>query len=283
MEEEFEVIDRRQKPVEVEVSEYLISMGVTTLEQVTELFEPSPYAVIPLKILESTNLSPSAKLLYTEITALSKKSGICFATNKYLGERLALSGRTIPALLRELKADGLIEVDVDRSDNGTYRNIRVRYTAMWWVAKTQGGVSRKREDKREINKIDNNEVEISTSPPVEEKDTNESGYEVIECDEDGNAVTKKARKTRAPRNRVATALCHEFADMCKQELGSKPVQDVKAYKAALYGLKHLEEKQIRELFKDWFSSGRPDVDLPHITKALSGHNITNFKLEHGIK
>ena len=111
--------------------------------------ESPMFAVIPVSILENKSLSANAKLLYAEILALSKKSGLCYATNTYLGEILALSPRTIPDLLQELKGNGLVIVDIERSEEGTYRNIRVSYfTEGGYRSKASRGIAKSRGQKR---------------------------------------------------------------------------------------------------------------------------------------
>ena len=171
MEEEkkFRVIDKKEKPIEVEIAEFLISKGIYTLEQVKELLEPNFFAVIPLSILEKKTISANAKLLYAEILALSKKSGKCFATSEYIADRLGLKKDTIRGLLRELQDDMLVKVDVERNKKGTYREIRLTAigivggelnNAGGVVRITQGGWNKQRIQKRnrqkEIDKENNN-------------------------------------------------------------------------------------------------------------------------------
>jgi len=153
----FRIIDKREKPIETEIAEFLISKGIYTLEQVKELLEPNFYAIIPISILEKKSISANAKLLYAEIMALSKKSGKCFATNEYLADRMGLSKRTVPSLLKELRDDLLIQVSIKRNKDGTYRDITVsligdggaRRRAIRGIAKKRG---QKRNRQREINK-----------------------------------------------------------------------------------------------------------------------------------
>ena len=49
------------------------------------------YSIIPATILFNKELKATAKLLYALITALSNKEGYCFASNKYLGEKLGVN------------------------------------------------------------------------------------------------------------------------------------------------------------------------------------------------
>ena len=153
-EEKFEIIDKREKSIETKIAELLISKGIYTLEQVEELLEPSFFAVIPISILEKKGISANSKLLFAEIIALSKKSGKCFATNKYLGERLGLSERTIPGLLKELQDDALILVNIKRDKEGTFRDIKVCQVGASSNGEvgcrriTSGGIAKERGQKR---------------------------------------------------------------------------------------------------------------------------------------
>jgi hypothetical protein len=62
-----------------------------------------------------------------------------------------------------------------------------------------------------------------------------------------------------------------------------PIKDSKGYFVVIDALKYLTKKQIIDLFKDWFGSGRSDNEIVSITRALSHNNINKFKIENGIK
>lgn len=161
-EERFEIIDMRQKPVELEMSDVLIAHGIYTVEQVKDLVEPNFFAIIPLEVLERIDLSANAKLLYAEISALARKSGRCFATNKYIAERLGLSSESIRSLLQELKDKGLVNVSINRTNAGTYRNINVIFSVSEGArritrggrVKQRGGGASDSAPKRDIEKRD---------------------------------------------------------------------------------------------------------------------------------
>ncbi len=140
------------------------------------------YAVIPINIMENKDLSANAKLLYGEIMALAKKSGKCYATNEHLANILGLKKASIPNLLRELSGIGLIMVDIQRSQKGTYRNITVSFfNNGGHCSTTMGGIANKQGQKRnrqiEIDKIDNtsNSKELQSQElvirPKKEKST----------------------------------------------------------------------------------------------------------------
>ncbi len=79
---------------------------------------PSFYAILPASVRYDKSLIPNAKLLYAEITALQEASGHCFAFNDYFAELFGLKPATITSLLKNLKDNGYIEVEVIR-DAGT--------------------------------------------------------------------------------------------------------------------------------------------------------------------
>ena len=70
--------------------------------------QPNYYAIIPANVRYDKNLSDKAKLLYGEITTLTKKEGFCWATNKYFAELYSTSERTISRILAELVQNGYI-------------------------------------------------------------------------------------------------------------------------------------------------------------------------------
>lgn len=62
------------------------------------------YGILPNEILYDQELSSSAKLLFVCISSHTAERGYCFATNKYMGEKLGVSARQIQRLIDELSA-----------------------------------------------------------------------------------------------------------------------------------------------------------------------------------
>ena len=60
------------------------------------------YSIIPATILYNKELKANEKLLYAIITSLACKEGYCFATNKYLAEKLGVNPKTISIWIFEL-------------------------------------------------------------------------------------------------------------------------------------------------------------------------------------
>lgn len=92
---------------------------------------PGYYAVIPAEVRYDRNLTPNARLLYAEITALLNDEGYCFASNAHFAELYEVKERTVSGWISELRKRGYITVFVDRDTDGkvTCRKIRVAVSA----------------------------------------------------------------------------------------------------------------------------------------------------------
>jgi DNA-binding transcriptional regulator YhcF (GntR family) len=78
--------------------------------------KPNYYAIIPSEVRYSS-LKPNAKLLYGEITALSNKTGYCFASNNYFAELYNVSKNTVSRWIGDLKKLGFITIQIERNSN----------------------------------------------------------------------------------------------------------------------------------------------------------------------
>ena len=76
----------------------------------------SYYAVIPATILFNERLKANEKLLYAVITALSNKEGYCYASNKYLAEKLNVDPKTISSWVTDLRKQNFIYVEILRNE-----------------------------------------------------------------------------------------------------------------------------------------------------------------------
>ena len=75
------------------------------------------YSIIPATILYNKELKANEKLLYAIITSLACKEGYCFATNKYLAEKLGVNPKTISSWISDLKDRNFIIVELVRNEN----------------------------------------------------------------------------------------------------------------------------------------------------------------------
>jgi transposase len=74
--------------------------------------KPNYYAVIPAEVRYNKNLTPNAKLLYAEITALSGMNGKCIASTQYFCKVYEVSRASIQNWLKLLEKNGYITRDV---------------------------------------------------------------------------------------------------------------------------------------------------------------------------
>ena len=74
--------------------------------------KPNYYAVIPAEVRYSKNLTPNAKLLYAEITALSQKDGSCWASNKYFSNLYNVSTVTVSRWISSLVENNFINREI---------------------------------------------------------------------------------------------------------------------------------------------------------------------------
>jgi hypothetical protein len=75
------------------------------------------YSVIPATVLYNKELKANEKLLYAIITSLACKEGYCFASNKYLAEKLDINPKTISSWISDLKNNNFIVVELIRNEN----------------------------------------------------------------------------------------------------------------------------------------------------------------------
>lgn len=75
---------------------------------------PGYIAVLPAKVRYDADLTPNAKLLYAEITALADSSGYCFAFNEYFASLFGLAVKSVSRLISQLGEKGYIVIEVLR-------------------------------------------------------------------------------------------------------------------------------------------------------------------------
>jgi hypothetical protein len=68
------------------------------------------FAVIPAFVRYDEELTPNAKLMYGELTALSNEQGFCFATNKYFADLYGVTTTSISKWINQLKSKNYIKV-----------------------------------------------------------------------------------------------------------------------------------------------------------------------------
>lgn len=116
----------------------------------------SYYAIIPASVRYDEELTPNAKLLYGEITALCNEKGYCWATNSYFANLYQKDKSTIIRWLQQLEEKGYITRDVVYKKGS--REIKTRYMQI-----CDGGHSKNATTPICKNKRDNNTLVNTTS------------------------------------------------------------------------------------------------------------------------
>ena len=75
------------------------------------------YSVILATVLYNKDLKANEKLLYAIITSLACKEGYCFASNKYLAEKLNVNPKTVSSWISDLRDKDFIIVELIRNGN----------------------------------------------------------------------------------------------------------------------------------------------------------------------
>ena len=73
--------------------------------------KPNYYAVIPASVRYNENINSSQKIFYSEITALTQKTGECWASNNYFANLYKVSPGSISNWVKKLEKEGLISVE----------------------------------------------------------------------------------------------------------------------------------------------------------------------------
>ena len=79
--------------------------------------KPNYYAIIPAEVRYNENLSPNAKLLFGELTALSNKKGYSWAKNRYFADLYNVDIKSISRWIKQLNDLGYIKIEIEYDKN----------------------------------------------------------------------------------------------------------------------------------------------------------------------
>ena len=82
------------------------------------------YAILPANVRYDKKLTPNAKLLYAEITALCNKEGYCWATNEYFADLYSMSKSSISRNISSLVEGQYLNISF--TENRTKRKLSLR-------------------------------------------------------------------------------------------------------------------------------------------------------------
>lgn len=121
--------------------------------------QKSYYAIIPADVRYDKELTPNAKLLYGEITALCNEKGYCWANNQYFSNLYGVSKTTISKWVNQLIKRGYVQSEI-RYKKGT-KEIKGRYLKI-------SNTPIKEKDKGYLRKV-KDPIEEKFNTPIEEK------------------------------------------------------------------------------------------------------------------
>jgi hypothetical protein len=122
--------------------------------------KPNYYSYIPAHV-RYADITPNAKLLFAEITALLQMNGVCFASNSYFSKLYGKNKVTISRWISELKRNGFIKISFtykEGSNEIANRYIQICYEG---ISKNDKGVLTKL--LKNNNTINNNNTTYSNS------------------------------------------------------------------------------------------------------------------------
>ena len=129
--------------------------------------KPNYYAILTSEVRYNQNLTPNAKLLYAEITALINMNGVCFASNSYFANLYGKSKTTVSKWVSELVKEGFVEVKLTYKEGS--KEINNRYITITKGGDRKKGVNplvKKLKDNTTI--LNNNTTYSNSKPSVEE-------------------------------------------------------------------------------------------------------------------
>lgn len=71
------------------------------------------YSILPANVRYDEELTPNAKLLYSEITALCGERGYCWASNEYFANLYSVSKKSISTWISQLVKKGYITLELE--------------------------------------------------------------------------------------------------------------------------------------------------------------------------
>ncbi|MDT2781408.1 helix-turn-helix domain-containing protein [Vagococcus fluvialis] len=145
---------------------------------------PAYYAIIPSNVRYDEELSPNAKLLYGEISALCNQHGYCWASNEYFASLYKVSKISISKWVNQLKEKGYVFVKMNYKP-GTKEILNRHISLVEYpikekfntsITKVKEPIKEKFKDNITINNTTNN---IEHLPDAEDKSSLTSRFESI--------------------------------------------------------------------------------------------------------
>lgn len=98
-----------------------------------EEMQRSYYAILPANVRYDNRLTPNAKLLYAEITALCNEKGFCWASNDYFAQLYSVSKKSVSTWINQLISEGYLTSELIYKDGSQHiqeRRLRIATAPM---------------------------------------------------------------------------------------------------------------------------------------------------------
>ena len=149
---------------------------------------PGYYAVIPASVRYDKTITPNAKLLFGEISALCNKEGYSWATNAYFAELYDVKTETISAWISSLYKAGHIEIE---QEPGKLRMITLPKNRKGGSEKSEGTLPKNRKQNNTYNNTSNINTGEATASREKTPKFSSMGAEVIKGFEAINPAAKR--------------------------------------------------------------------------------------------
>jgi hypothetical protein len=221
----------------------------------------SYFAIIPTIILERKDIKPNCKLLYAEISSLTKKNGECWATNNYLAEMLGLSETSITELLIILKKKNLVIVELRKDEEGTHRIIKIVPLNITFSVVNEGGGGKSNNLPGQVKQLTHNRLKYRLNNLLSKDNKLPSSQ---------TTLPSKDNEFTAVRNKVATY----FIDSVKKQEGIEPEINYAQLTSQLRKfLKKYSKKQLKSLIDFYLDSDRFREHGPNLGVVFSTYTI----------
>lgn len=114
--------------------------------------KPSYFSILTAAVRYDKNLCANAKLLYSEITALTQKEGYCWATNQHFADLYEVDVSTIKRWISDLEKNGHLEIHTEK--------VGMRWDRKMYVKNVYEG------SKRSLTKAQNKDYQGLKNEPI---------------------------------------------------------------------------------------------------------------------
>lgn len=130
----------------------------------------SYYAIIPADVRYNEKLTPNAKLLYGEITALCNEKGYCWANNKYFADLYKVDKITISRWLKQLQKEGFISSELVYKKGTKQVDKRIVKIINTPIQKSKEGINKIVKDISILyNNNNTNEYSVKSKKPIKKE------------------------------------------------------------------------------------------------------------------